>query len=512
MRGITKVFPNGLMANDHVDLTVNQGEIHAVVGENGAGKSTLMNILFGLEDPDEGLIAIDGIQARITSPIVAADHGIGMVHQHFKLVGEFTVAENVTLGIEPKRGGLFYHRAKAERDVAQIIEENQFSITADQKISRLSIGQMQQVEIVKMLYRNAKLLILDEPTSVLTEQEVFHLFGTLKKLQAEGRTIILITHKLSEVKSISQRISVMRQGRIIAETETKNVDEFAISRLMVGERTKLDFDREKGFCSDPVLSLEEVTLLRKRQDRPLLDALSFGVSTCEIVGVTGVAGNGLAELEDIVSGMLPITSGRLLFHEEDVTDLSIQELRKMGFSYVPSDRLNRGADRKSTIQDNMIVTRHHDYLGSFGILDRKSIDAYVAELIASYSIKSSPDALMGSLSGGNMQKSILARELDQVTDFALFAEPTWGLDVASSDFIYRKILEAREQGTAVLLISSNLEEILAVADTIIVLYRGKIVMMRSSEEKSEVTREMIGEYMLGLRDDFPRTAGQENQE
>ena len=501
MRNITKTYSSsGTMANDDVSLDIKKGEIHALVGENGAGKSTLMKILYGLEQPDSGNIIINGREVRISSPIAANNQGIGMVHQHFKLVQEFTVAQNVVLGKEPKRSGFLFDNNRAMRDVAEVIKQNDFHILPETEISELSVGQMQQVEIIKMLYRKADILILDEPTSVLTEQEIRRLFETLKRLVSQGKTIIIITHKLAEVKNFSDRITVMRRGKVVAVRETKDVDEYEISKLMVGERVVFDFFKKPGHCIDPVLTLENVSVVKRHQKRPLLDSVSLSASTCRIVGITGVAGNGLTELEDIISGLMPITSGNIYHNGDVITNLSTMELRGRGFSYVPTDRLHRGSSLQTSIAENLIITSHHDYLKKGGVFDRGKISSHVERLIGEFLIDGSENALMGTLSGGNIQKVILARELKRVKDFILFSEPTWGLDIAGTDFIYEKILEVREHGVAVIIISSNIDEILALSDTVMVMYRGRIVMER--EISDQLTREFIGEYMLGLKDDF----------
>ena len=504
MRNITKIYDSSnVIANDDVNLEVRKGEIHALVGENGAGKSTLMKILYGMEQPNSGQIIINGKKVRISSPIAANAQGIGMVHQHFKLIKEFTVAQNVVLGKEPKQGGIFFDNHRAMKEVAAVIEQNNFHISADAKISDLSVGQMQQVEIIKMLYRKADILILDEPTSVLTEQEIQRLFETLRRLVGQGKTIIIITHKLAEVKGISDRITVMRNGKVVAVKETIDVDEHEISKLMVGKRVVFDFQREEGFCLEPVLTIKDVSVMRKRQKRPLLNRVNLTASTCEIVGITGVAGNGLTELEDVISGLIPVTSGKIFHNDDDITNLSAMELREMGFSYVPTDRLNRGSSLQTSIKENMIVTSHHDYLNKSGIFNREKISNHVQGLISEFLIDGSENVPIGTLSGGNIQKVILARELKRVKDFILFSEPTWGLDVASSDFIYEKILEVRERGVAVIIISSNIDEILALADKVMVMYRGQVVLDR--EISDELTREFIGENMLGLKDDFADT-------
>jgi general nucleoside transport system ATP-binding protein len=501
MENITKTYDlNNLKANDDVSFNVLKGEIHALVGENGAGKSTLMKVLYGIEKSDSGKIYINNSEVDISSPIVANKYGIGMVHQHFKLINEFTVAQNVVLGIEPKKGFFLFDNSTAIKAVSEIIEQNDFHILPETKISDLSVGQMQQVEIIKMLYRRTDLLILDEPTSVLTEQEIQMLFETLRSLVKQGKTIIIITHKLAEVKNISDRITIMRKGKVIAVKNTEDVDEHEISKMMVGKSIIFNFEKKEGFCSEPVLRLKDVSVVKKRQKRPLLNKVSFEASTCEIIGITGVAGNGLTELEDVMAGLMFVTDGKIYHNDDDVTGLSAMELRNTGLSYVPTDRLNRGASLETSVKENMIITSHHDFMSKSGVLNSDRIENHAKGLIREYLIDSDENVPIGTLSGGNIQKVILARELERVKDFVLFSEPTWGLDVASSEFIYEKILELREHGVAVILISSNIDEILALADTIMVMYRGRIVMKK--EVSPELTREIIGEYMLGVKDDF----------
>ncbi len=501
MQNICKTFSTtGLKANDNVNLNVKKGEIHALVGENGAGKTTLMNILYGIEQMDSGVIRLNGRDVKINNPIDANRLGIGMVHQHFKLINEFTVAQNVVLGIEPVKGAVFFDNRRAEKAVADVIEKNHFHISPDARISELSVGQMQQVEIIKMLYRKAELLILDEPTSVLTEQEIQRLFETLTGLIKQDKTIIIITHKLTEVKDISDRITVMRRGQVVAEKDTVDVDESEISRLMVGKRVLFDFGQKVDGCRDAVLSLEDVTISKKKQGRLVLDNINFSASTCEIVGITGVAGNGLTELEDVIAGLQKISSGKIYHNDSDITNISPRERRDRGLAYVPTDRLNRGSSLETSVKENLILTSHHEFMKSGGIFDEEKITRHSKRLISEYMIDGSSDVPIGTLSGGNIQKVILARELDRVKDFVLFSEPTWGLDVASSEFIYEKMLEMRARGVAVVLISSNIDEILSLSDTIIVLYRGRIVTRKNAG--SELTREEIGEYMLGIKDDF----------
>jgi simple sugar transport system ATP-binding protein len=507
MRGITKSYAqNEVLANDAVDLSVEREEIHAIVGENGAGKSTLMKILDGLEQPDAGTIILEGREVLIRNPQDANRFGIGMVHQHFKLIPDFTVYENVVLGAEPQKLGVFLDGERACAAVRKVIEDNGFHLDPELRVTRLTVGQMQQVEIVKMLYREAKLLILDEPTSVLTEQEIRRLFETLRNLRANGKTCIIITHKLGEVEEISDRVTVMRNGSVVAVRKTADVDKAELARLMVGKSVLFQIERKERDRGHLVLELRDVVLRQRRQAMPLLDGVSLCVRAHEIVGVAGVGGNGLGELEDVVTGLRRISGGSILHSGEDISRYTTQELRQKGLAYVPADRLKRGACLDSSISDNFIVYRHKDFLRA-GLLKSHGIAAFATGLMDRYSIDSSLDVPIGTLSGGNIQKVILAREMSTDPDLAIFSEPTWGLDVASSQFVYEKILEMRARGAGVLLLSSNLDEILGIADTIAIMYRGRIVGLL--ENAKDLSKELIGEYMLGLRDDFAPSASAE---
>lgn len=500
MRGITKVYrERGVTANDKADLTVMPNEIHAIVGENGAGKSTLMKVLYGLEQPDEGEIVLRGQKVEIESPLAASRLGIGMVHQHFKLIGDFTVAENVVLGIEPKRKGVFFDRTKAAAAVGDVIRRNGFSIDPRKKVSSLGAGQMQQVEIVKMLYRQADLLILDEPTSVLTEQEVHALFSTLRSLRDDGKTIIIITHKLKEVKEISSRVTVMKKGKVVAVRKTAEVGKRELSKLMVGRNVLFDVSRSGKSCGAPVMELKNVTVKHRGQERPLLDSVDLQIRSCEIVGLAGVSGNGLDILEDVSAGLRKVSSGKIYHNGEDVTGKDTLRLREQGLAYVPADRLTRGSSLRSTVRENLIIARHHEFLKA-GVFKRKQVRAFAENLIDQFDINGQSSAPIGTLSGGNIQKVILARELAGKTDFIIFSEPTWGLDVASSQFVYEKILEMKDAGAGVLLISSDLDEIIGLTDTVVIMHGGRIVAKLPNT--GNLSKEMIGEYMLGIRDDF----------
>ena len=508
MHGITKVYPNGLRANDAIDFSVERNEIHAIIGENGAGKSTLMKILGGLEQADAGSISLRGAPVSIHSPLDATRRGIGMVHQHFKLIPSFSVAENVVLGREPSRAALFIDRAAAAERIQEIIRGHAFSIEARDRVADLTVGQMQQVEIVRILYRDAELLILDEPTSVLAEQEIHRLFETLRSLREGGKTCIIITHKLREVKEIADRVTVMRRGKVVAVRQTADVDKSELSRLMVGKSVLFQIEREDREQGGPVLELRDVIMRQRGRARPLLDHVSLTVHAGEIVGVAGVSGNGLSELEDAVTGLRRITAGHILHNGEDISQLTTATLRKQGLAYVPADRLRRGASLAATVMENMTITHHHRFLRG-GFLNDGEIEQFAEKLSTSFAIDGGPRVAVGTLSGGTIQKVILARELASDSNLLVVSEPTWGLDVASSQFVYEKILAMRSEGAGVLFISSNLDEILGIADTIAVMYRGRVVTVFPNAP--HMSKEHVGEYMLGLRDDTRERAQRKDQ-
>ena len=500
MRGITKFYQlSNVLANDRINFELAKNEINAIVGENGAGKTTLMKILYGLERSDEGQIFLNEQEVTIHSPLDANRLGIGMVHQHFRLIPEFTIAENVTLGIEPVKHGVFFNHGEAVQRVQKVMDEFGFDLDPKQKIARLTVGQKQQVEIIKILYRKADLLILDEPTSALTEQQIQKLFDTLRNLCQSGRTIIIITHKLGEVKALSHRVTVMRKGRIVAVRDTADVDEKELSRLMVGKSISFKFARQIMPPGKIVLELQNILVKEKGRDRPLLDRVSLMVHEGEILAMAGVGGNGLGELEEVVSGLRTVSDGTMLHKGEEITNLSAFVLRERGLAYVPADRLYRGSCLESSVLENMIISNHHSFLKG-GVINQNGIQDFGRGLKGHFSIDGELEVPIGTLSGGNIQKVILARELSSRSDFIIFSEPTWGLDVVSSEFVYEKILECRSQGAAILLISSNLDEVLSLADTLIVMYRGRIVA--KFHDCQELSKELIGEYMLGIRDDF----------
>jgi simple sugar transport system ATP-binding protein len=437
------------------------------------------------------------------------------VHQHFMLFPEFTVAQNVVMGIEPKKGLLFYDFARAEKEVNAVIKEHGFSVDAGTPVASLTVGQLQQVEILKLLYRDADIFILDEPTAVLTDQEITAIFNTFKLLAEAGKSLILITHKPGEIKRISNRTVIMRRGEVAAVRETKDVDEYELSRLMMAGGAQTAHEHRPLRAGEtaertPVLSFEGVTVLRHKQKRPALDNVSFTAHSGEVLGFAGVGGNGLGTLEAVLGGFLPVTRGRILHRGTDISALKTRQLRKRGLAYVPGDRLSVGSAPDANVEENMIINRRHNF-SPRGFLDAKAVGRFTRDLIERYGIDGRAGQLIRSLSGGNIQKLILAREIDQYRDYIVFSEPTWGLDVSASQYVYEQIELLREKGAAVILISSNLDEILSNADRIFVFCRGAVAAeipnpltgKEDEEEQKARIKEKIGAYMLGLTGTIP---------
>lgn len=511
LRGITTIYPTDhFMANRNVSLSLRAGEILCLVGENGAGKTSLMKVLSGFIQPAQGEIFVKGNPVSITSPLGATRLGIGMVHQHFMLFPDFSVAENVVMGCEPVKWGFVYDFKTAAQRVDALIKAHEFSIKARDRVSGLSVGQLQQVEIVKLLYRNADILILDEPSAVLTEQETVSLFQTLRLLAQGGKSLILITHKLSEIKRISDRVAVMRKGELVALRETARVDEYEISQLMLGrdineaQQTVSQEDGSRHAAQEKtVLLFNKVTVKRRSQERPLLNKLSFTAHGGEILAFAGAGNSGLEELEAVLGGLLPISSGFISHNERDISRLNAESLRKHNLAYVPADRLNVGSATRALISENIMIVRRRE-LTRHGILDRTAISRFCHTLFKRFAIRGNESLQIGSLSGGNIQKLVLAREIDLLErggDYIVFSKPTWGLDVAASNAIYERMIELRQKGVAILLLSSNLDEIIALADRVLVLYRGTIVAELDTRLPCPKLRELIGAYMLGLRHD-----------
>jgi len=505
LRGISKIYPGGTKkANNDISLGIRRGEILCIAGENGAGKTTLMKILSGLEAPSAGEIFINGNAVATGSP--RGESRVGMVHQHFMLFPEYTVAENIVMGMEPRKWGVFFDGAKARAQAAKIIEAHHFSVAPDSPVRTLTVGEMQQVEICRLLYRNADIIILDEPSAVLAEQEVDALFKTLKALAADGKSLFLITHKLKEIKRISDRVAVLRRGELVGICDTKGTDEYEISRMMLGGEANMPgakvpktANNNSRAMGEPVIAFDNVTVLRRGQKQPLLDGVSFAVRPGEIVGFAGVGGNGLGVLEAVLGGFLHPSAGTVTHNGKDISRLNVRRLRKQGLAYVPADRLRVGSALSATVDENMLIDRRREFT-RMGFLAGKAIKKFTAGLVGRYNIAGAGKSThAASLSGGNLQKLILAREIDQFRDYFVFSEPTWGLDIAASAFVWDEISGLREKGAAIILISTNLDEILALANRVIVMYRGGVAAEFLNDTPSASLKEKIGNCMQGLK-------------
>ncbi len=495
--GIDKTYPGGVHANKGIDLSVAHSTVHAVVGENGAGKSTLMKILFGVEQPNAGEIRLEGTPITLPSPRAAIAAGIGMVFQHFSLVPSFTVAENVVLGVEP-RAGLKLDRKKASETVRELAERFRLPVDVDVPVEQLPVGQQQRVEILKALYRDAKLLILDEPTAVLAPQEVVELFAAVRSLTSQGRTILFIAHKLPEVLEISDTISVMRGGKMVGTVEAKDATEKSLARMMVGRDVALKINRAApGIPHTHLCRISELTVKNDHGLNAVSD-VNLILRTGEIVGIAGVEGNGQSELFDAIGGLRPIASGSVELGTTDITNISVLERRAAGMANIPEDRIATGSAGGATVAENIVATELTDpRFVRRGLLDLKSIRAHAVKLIEKFNVRvQGPESAIGTLSGGNMQKVVVARELSSEPSLLLVSHPTRGVDLGATEFIWQSIAKARDAGAAVLLTSADLSEILALADRMIVLYRGRIVAAFVNSE--EVTPEVLGSYMLGF--------------
>lgn len=495
-RKLTKKFGD-FVANNNINLQVKKGEIKAIVGENGAGKTTLMNMLFGLLEPTEGEILYNEKPVKFKSPKDAIGYGLGMVHQHFKMVSSFTIYENILLGAEITEG-MFINKKKEIEAVEALIEQYGFDINPKQRIADVSIGVQQRVEILKMLYRNVDVLILDEPTAVLTPQEVEELLVSLKKLKDQGKTIIIITHKLSEVKRCSDSITVIRRGEIVGEFLTKDVNESDIAKAMVGRDVSLNIDKKP--CN-PGEVLLEVKNIKTHDERNItvLDNVSFSVRAGEVLGVAGVEGNGQSELVAVLTGLMKVTDGEISIKSKNVTNKWPDELRAHGLGMVPEDRYLHGLCKDMKISENLIAGYHMNkpYVNK-GFLNMQFIDDIYNQLVKEFDIRvGSMDSEVSKLSGGNAQKVIIAREIYANPDVFLASQPTRGVDIGSIEFIHKEIIKMRDKGKAVLLVSSELTEIMNLSDRIIVMYGGKIV---GEVKTSETSKEELGLMMVGLHD------------
>jgi simple sugar transport system ATP-binding protein len=492
LKGITKRFP-GVVANDGVDFDLRKGEVHALLGENGAGKSTLMNILYGLYHPDEGEFRLNGKPLRIHSPREAIDSGIGMVHQHFMLIPVMTVAENIVLAAEPTKGP-FLDEGKAEARVRDLSERFGLAVRPGARVESISVGMQQRVEILKALYRGAEILILDEPTAVLTPQESSELFEIINSLKSEGKSIIFISHKLNEVLEIADRITVLRRGKTIDTVPREGATEEGLARLMVGRDVILRVDKGAADPGDPLLTVQD---LRVNDERGLecVRELSFEVRAREIVGIAGVDGNGQSELIDAITGLRRPEGGRIVVAGEDITRESPRDALDAGVGHIPEDRQVRGLVLDFSLAENIAL---HDYRvepdSKYGWLFPKRLIARARTLLKEFDVRGGgPATRAGALSGGNQQKVIVAREVSRDPRVLVAAQPTRGLDVGAIEFVHRRLVEERDEGRAILLVSFELDEILSLSDRILVLYEGQIV----AEYSPDVSEEEIGFAMVG---------------
>ena len=492
--GVTRRYA-GVVANDHVDLEVAEGEVHALVGENGAGKSTLMKMLYGLEHPDEGEIRVRGTPERIDSPRRAIALRIGMVHQHFMLVDNFTVAENVVLGSEPAHGGRL-DRDEAERRVAELASGFGTPLDPKARLETLAVGQQQRVEILKLLYRGADILILDEPTAVLVPQEVEELFANIRQLKAQGKTILFIAHSLDEVLAVADRITVLRDGKVIGTVEAADTTTEQVAEMMVGRPVLLSRIEGTASPGEPVLQVKGLRVMAG--DREQVAGLDLDVRRSEIYGLAGVEGNGQAELVEALVGLRRPDGGRVYLGDDDVTQADVRARRELGLAYIPEDRHARGMVLQMTVSENSVLgQQERQPFSRRGLLDLRAIRAWAAGLVRDFRVKVPSVAAPGyALSGGNQQKLVLGREFASQPKLLVAAYPTRGLDIGATEFVWKELVEARDAGMAVLLISADLEEILALADRVGVIYDGRIVAQFAG---SEATMSELGLYMTGAR-------------
>ena len=497
MLNITKRFP-GITANDNITLQLKKGEIHALLGENGAGKSTLMSVLFGLYQPEEGEIRKDGKKVEIRNPNDANDLGIGMVHQHFKLVECFSVLDNIILGAEPTQGA-FLKKDVARKKVMALSEQYHLQVDPDAIVEDITVGMQQRTEILKMLYRDNEILIFDEPTAVLTVQEIQELMQIMKDLAKEGKSILFISHKLNEIMEVSDRCTVLRKGKYVGTVETKDTTPEKLSAMMVGRNVSFKVEKKQAEPGDVVLDVKNMSVMGKNKKEAVQD-VSFQVRKGEIVCITGIDGNGQTELVYGISGLEPLHSGSIVMNGKDITKTSIRERSVNGMSHIPEDRHKHGLVLDYTLEDNIVRQRYFEpqFTNKLGLLKRKEIRKYSDRLIDEYDIRSGQGSstVVRAMSGGNQQKAIIAREIDKDPDLLIAVQPTRGVDIGAIEFIHKQLIRQRDEGKGILLVSLELDEVMDVPDRILVMYEGKLV---GEFRPDEVTVEELGLYMTGAR-------------
>ena len=500
MLNITKRFP-GIIANDNITLQLKKGEIHALLGENGAGKSTLMSVLFGLYQPEEGVIKKDGQVVSIKDPNDANALGIGMVHQHFKLVECFTVLDNIIMGVEPTKRG-FLQKAEAREKVLALSEKYGLHVDPDALIEDITVGMQQRTEILKMLYRENEILIFDEPTAVLTPQEIDELMQIMRNLAAEGKSILFISHKLAEIMAVADRCSVLRKGKYIGTVETANTTAEELSAMMVGRSVSFHVDKKPSEPGEDVLEVEGMTMASKLHKNNAVKNVSLKVRRGEIVCLAGIDGNGQTEFVYGLTGLEPLVSGSVKLCGKDITHASIRQRSVMGMSHIPEDRHKHGLVLDYSLEDNMVLQRYFEpeFTDKAGFLRRRNIRTYAEKLIDQYDVRSGqgPITIARSMSGGNQQKAIVAREIDKDPELLVAVQPTRGLDVGAIEYIHRQLVAQRDEGKAVLLVSLELDEVMDVPDRILVMYEGEIV---GELDPKKTTQEELGLYMAGAKRD-----------
>ncbi len=498
MLHITKRFP-GIVANDNITLQLKKGEIHALLGENGAGKSTLMSVLFGLYQPEEGEIRKDGKKVDIKDPNDANDLGIGMVHQHFKLVECFSVLDNIILGVEPNKMG-FLQKKEAREKVLALSERYGLQVDPDALVEDITVGMQQRTEILKMLYRDNEILIFDEPTAVLTPQEIEELMGIMKSLAAEGKSILFISHKLSEIMAVSDRCTVLRKGRYVGTVNTAETSPEALSRMMVGRDVSFAVEKAPAQPGEVVLDVKGMTVPSKRHKNNAVRDVTFQVRRGEIVCIAGIDGNGQTELVYGLTGLEPLKEGAIRLCGQDITHAPIRERSKLGMSHIPEDRHKHGLVLDYTLEDNLVLQRYFEpeFVSGTGFLKRRAIREYAVRLIEQYDVRSGqgPATAARSMSGGNQQKAIIAREIDKDPQLLVAVQPTRGLDVGAIEYIHSQLVAQRDAGRGVLLVSLELDEVMNVSDRILVMYEGEIV---GEFDPKTVTVEELGLYMAGAK-------------